>query len=313
MSSFFEQPSKSQVFPLFTEEKVKINFEKKLKIAHISDLHFFIPTYNPKMFFSKRWLGVFNSLFTRKKENFEQRLQQLLEEIQKNEVDYVVITGDLTTTSLPQEFLKASSFVHEISKIVKEVFLIPGNHDHYTKSAYEAKIFYQFFPSIYPQAFTTKNLKDHGVTAKKIEDKLWLVLLDTTLATHWVSSEGLYSEEIEKHLLELLDQLPKGEDIILCSHFPLFSVDRKLKALLRRQKLRQDLSCHRILMYLHGHSHRNSIADLRGNHLPIVCDAGSAFVGRAGAWNLIELNKSAVKIQRYEFKDNWLSQEEILL
>lgn len=267
------------------------------RIAHISDLHFNKASYGLNQFFSKRWIGNLNLLLFRKQEFHTEKLLILPELFKDLEVDCVLITGDLTTTSLKEEFQLALNFVRTIQDKKISVELLPGNHDHYTKKAYRNQLFYRFFPSI----ATSK------VSAKLLSKDLWLITLDCALATSLFSSQGHFSPSVEKELLEALATIPSNQQILIANHFPLFQQEGIRKALLRSEALRAHLhSKPHIRLYLHGHTHRHCIADLRPSGLPIILDSGSTSQRTGGSWNLIDLNKTGCDIHSFKWKEELL-------
>ncbi|HNA62745.1 MAG TPA: metallophosphoesterase, partial [Rhabdochlamydiaceae bacterium] len=122
-----------------------------IKIAHISDLHFSNWDWNPSQFFSKRWLGNLNFLFGRQRHFAHERLKSLPTLFRNHGISHVMITGDLTTTSSLGEFEKAREFVEALEAVGLKVFVIPGNHDQYTKRAHKDQLFYNYFPSQWAQ------------------------------------------------------------------------------------------------------------------------------------------------------------------
>lgn len=278
------------------------------RLAHISDLHFSKTSKDIKQFFSKRWVGNLN-LILRRRKNFDyQLLDSLIPLLQKQQVQTVLISGDLTCTSLEFEFEKASEFVQKIQQVGIEVVLLPGNHDHYTKEAYQKKLFYQFFPSQYA---SFENLKDHQVTAKHLFQKWWLVLLDTTLATPLLCSHGKFSETAEDNLKKLLKSLPEDAEIILANHFPL--IGKHPASLHRFQALQKILQEHpNIRFYLHGHEHNQKISDLRSLGLPISVDAGCASHHTSGSWNLMNCQESSCSILPFKWTKAWTPQSTTL-
>ncbi len=139
--------------------------------------------------------------------------------------------------------------------------------------------------------------------------QLGILALDTALATPWVSSRGLFSKEIEKHLRSLLQQIPPDDKIIVVNHFPFFQNESRRKILVRGEALQNVLKDFpNVKLYLHGHTHRRSVADLRENGLPIVIDCGSTGMGSKVSWNLIDLEKEGVRFQHFESEaDSWKS------
>lgn len=274
-----------------------------VKIAHISDLHFSHVTYSPTQFLSKRWVGNANLFFHRKSLYIPKKLQELSKELKKQKVSHLVITGDLTTTTLDKELSQAEEFIDTFIQEGIPVFVVPGNHDHYTKADYKNKTFYKYFPSHFSKNLeveTLFSLEQDGITAAKIAEGLWIVGLDTAFATSLFLAQGLFSPEIEKKLSLLLEKIPSKDKVILINHFPLFPNDKPRNALLRAENLQALTKKHsNILFYLHGHTHRNCVADLRPNGYPIVLDSGSISNEKTGSWNLLEIGPHNGKVEVY--------------
>jgi hypothetical protein len=55
-----------------------------------------------------------------------------------------------------------------------------------------------------------------------------------------------------------------------------------------------------VKLFLHGHSHRQCIADLRSSNLPIILDSGSTAQKHNGTWNLIDITPSGCDIEVYK-------------
>jgi 3',5'-cyclic AMP phosphodiesterase CpdA len=278
-----------------------------MRFAQISDLHLTRLTLNPRHLCSKRLIGMANWVLNRKKSFHEERLTSLPALFNDLKVDLVLVGGDLTSTSLPSEFEAASKFFNKISQ---PKFFIPGNHDQYTEGSYRSKRFYRTFSNprktIEHQAeFFT--LKEHGIEAHRLKGFGWCVLLDTAPPTSIAASNGLFSEELEGHLKEVLQLIGK-ERVILLNHFPFFQNDLPKHRLFRGDELRKILENHpNICLYLHGHTHRHSIADLQVNSLPIICDSGCP-IQDSGSWNLIDLNEEGCTIQSWHSQDDtWAS------
>ncbi|MBS0615804.1 MAG: metallophosphoesterase [Verrucomicrobia bacterium] len=271
-----------------------------IRFAQISDLHFAHASWNPQQFLSKQWLGNFNLLFFRQRQFLSERLDDLIPLLKEKGIHRLVVCGDISSTSRHQEFEMGKKF---IEKTGIQTFAVPGNHDHYTRKAYREKWFYNYFPSQYEGEF---NLRDHGVAAQKLATGWWMVLLDTALATSLVSSEGLFSIVAEAHLERLLRQIPENDRIILVTHYPLFSPDHDRKKLQRASALQTLLRRHpNVKLYLHGHTHRHCIADLRPDGLPILLDSGTASSKKRATCNLIEITDQKCVIDVYSFDECW--------
>jgi 3',5'-cyclic AMP phosphodiesterase CpdA len=303
----------------------EVDSSPPFRIAHISDLHFSQITWSPSQFFSKRWIGNINLLLRRKREfDPDALLTPLLDTFRKQDIQLVLISGDLSSTSLEAEFLEASSFIDRLRDSHIDVVTLPGNHDHYTKSAFQKKIFYQFFdthfssPSLIGEEFS---LKEHQVAVKKLPHNWWIVALDTALATPLFSCQGKFSEQIEQNLEKVLSILPEDDFVIVANHFPIFTVDHAQRHLIRDEALKKIFQkWKKVKLYLHGHTHRHSIADLRNANLPILLDSGSTAHKFFGSWNLIECHPKSCEVRPFKWlktspdqkEKSWVSESPIL-
>ena len=276
-----------------------------LKIAHISDIHFYSTTLNPLQFFSKRWVGNFNLLLNRSKEFDKCVPFELIPLFKKKGITHVLISGDLTTTSKSDEFRIAQDFVLNLKKIGIKVFAVPGNHDHYTKKADKNRIFYHYFPDVYSSEGSSFSLLKHGVTSFSLNPLWELVLLDTTVSSPLFSAEGYFSSDLEKNLNASLSQISPSKNIIVLNHYPFFDDKKPTRNLLRRKRLKAVIqSFPNILMYLHGHTHQKVIADLRPNKLPIIMNSGCSGK-KGGTWNELILNAQEVSVNSYSYGKTW--------
>ncbi len=269
-----------------------------MRIAHISDLHFSKVTLHPRQFFSKRWVGNVNLLLRRRNEFHQDKLLDLIQTFQKEKVQHVLISGDLTCTTLQEELREARRFIDLLKGAGLSVLTIPGNHDHYTKSDYAKKLFYDFFPSSFGYEASPYNLKEHKIAVKKLGEGWWIILLDTALATSYFSCHGVFSLQIQKNLADALTAIPKADKVLVANHFPLFTYDSHPKHLRGDDALRDMLAKYKqIKMYVHGHMHRHCIADLRNAGLPVIIDSGSAAHTERASCNLYTLQPNGVTIQ----------------
>jgi 3',5'-cyclic AMP phosphodiesterase CpdA len=277
-----------------------------MRLAHLSDFHFTRLTCNPFRLFSKRFLGHLNWLALRRKHFFEEQVEPLPALLKELKVDLVLFGGDFSTTALPQEFKRAKEFVDQIKQ---PWIAVAGNHDHYTYRSYRNKHFYHHFPNQrsaiqYPVEFFT--LKDHGVEAHRLKEGLWLVALDTALATHPYSSQGLFSEKLEAYLEEVLSLIPPQDTILMLNHYPFFQHGGPRHSLIRGEALQALLKRNpHIRLYMHGHTHRHTVADLQVSNLPLILDSGSCAQGKKGSWNLIDLEEQGCKVSTYRWDHKW--------
>ena len=262
-----------------------------MRIAHLSDFHYTKLTANPFRLFPKRIFCHLNWLLFRKKSFSFDQVDQLPSLFQKLKVDLILLGGDMTSSALPQEFLLAKNFLQNL----KSTWIaVPGNHDHYSPKSLPEN-----------QGICTSKLLSDGVDVSQIAPSWWVVSLDTSCPNSITSSRGLFSLTSEEKLREALSKIPSNDRIILLNHYPFFNQDDPKRSLTRASHLEALIQKYpNIALYLHGHTHRHSVADLRPSQLPIVLDSGSCSM-KSGTWNLIDIQEKGCSITPYQFDSRW--------
>lgn len=244
-------------------------------------------------------MGNLNWVFARKTAFSIAPLNALSPILKTLRLDRILLGGDFTTSSRKTEFAIAKSFVEQLPA---PWLAVPGNHDRYTFSACRKKVYYQYFVNP-PSEYT---LQEHGVEVHPLNETWWIVTLDTARATHFYTSSGLFSKQHEAHLQTLLQKLPPDAKILLLNHYPFFGNDVPQHCLVRGEALENILKKDkRIKAYLHGHTHRNTIANLQPSGLPVVLDGGCSARLEKGTWNLLELDDTGITIDVYQWQDGW--------
>ena len=112
-----------------------------MRIAHLSDLHLLdLKGVHPRRFLNRRVTGMVNLLTKRRNAHSPQIFERLLEDILEQNVDHVVITGDVTNLALESEFERVAAYLRLLWDY-QHVSLVPGNHDYYTGGARRAQRF----------------------------------------------------------------------------------------------------------------------------------------------------------------------------
>ncbi len=278
-----------------------------MRIAHLSDFHFAKPDMDPSQLLSKRWLGNLNTLIKRKKTFCNKRPFELIPFLQELKVEMCLITGDFTSTSSDTEFVLAKEFTDRLDELRMPWFGIPGNHDCYTSQAMSEHTYYRTFPDQFKTS--SFRLSKDKLTDGPLCDGWWLIALDTTIATSILSSEGLFPEELDPLLETALKRVPDNQKILMMNHFPFSEHEHPRRRMRRGPDLQAILEkSHQVQLYLHGHTHRLCLADLRPSHLPIVLDSGSAAHNMLSSFNVLDLSPSACDIEVYHWnKTGWHS------
>ncbi|MEZ5315529.1 MAG: metallophosphoesterase [Chlamydiales bacterium] len=265
-----------------------------LKVAHLSDLHFSHPTFNPSQFINKRWIGNLNLLFFRKYLYDTKHLLHLPQFFDSLNVDHVCITGDFSSLSLDSEFRESKAFVDSFSQ---PVYFLPGNHDCYTKAVEKTRRFYHFFPS--------EDLKNQRIEKKYLGKGWWWIGLDCAVATPPFYSLGLFSSTMKKALKQILDCIPLHEHVIIGNHFPLYPTHRPMHDLQGAHLLQQILKNYpQVKLYLHGHDHKYYIQEERKEGLPLVFNSGSVAHRSNGTFYLFQLNEKECLVDHFILDNN---------
>jgi 3',5'-cyclic AMP phosphodiesterase CpdA len=269
------------------------------KLAHLSDLHFSSLGFSLKSLFTKESIGNLNLLLHRKNTHRPIEVGALIKAFQQEHITHVIISGDLSTTSSEKEFIKAKEFISLLEQERFTVFVIPGNHDNYTKYSDKNKVFYHHFkPTIQP--LLGYELKSQGAAAHYLGDQVWLVFIDTTEPAPFYRSTGHFNDDCHQHLSHLLQAIPSSDLVVLINHFPLQDIETKRRRLIGSERLQETLKKHpNVRLYLHGHTHRPLVQDLRGANLPIVSDSGSLSHSKKGSWNSLEIYPQSCQITNF--------------
>jgi 3',5'-cyclic AMP phosphodiesterase CpdA len=285
------------------------------KFIHLSDLHFSKVSLNPFQFVSKRWIGNFNLFLFRKKEISEILAHQFIEQLDTLKPDVILISGDFTSTALKKEFDFAKNFIGKIKQKGIKVFGLPGNHDAYTKKAFKRKLFYQHFKGLLPfKGEFEFDLETHKVAAFCLDPDHYLVLIDASCYTPYFQSNGILSFQIEQHLQALLEMIPPSGKIWMGCHYPFFEHENERRILIGAKNLKKIIERFtQIEVFFHGHTHRQAIADLRVNDLPIISDSGSLTYIKKSSFNYLTYDDDILVISKYHHEQKFIPEETLNL
>lgn len=271
-----------------------------MKVAQISDPHFFHFTKSPLQFFSKAFLANFYFIFSRKK-HFDERIPyQIVQTLKREKVRDILISGDLTTSSSHQEFDKARAYFEYLKKEDFDLLAIPGNHDQYTLRAEMENRFYRVLSPylLHPSKLAFSLEKDY-VAAFELTKPWWLVLIDCSVATPLTKSTGRFHAKVEENLIKLLDSLPEGANVHLVSHFPYTPFQFPTNHLERGGVLKKILTRYpSVRIYSHGHTHRHEYAQ-KETHLVVGC--GSISQKKKSSFQVFDYSAEKCIISRFHY------------
>jgi 3',5'-cyclic AMP phosphodiesterase CpdA len=198
-----------------------------IKICHFSDLHL-MPTQRIPFYklLNKRALGYANLKFNRGHTHSIQSLRHLLNYVAKENVSYIVVTGDLTSLALNFEFETIDRLFTAAGLTPERTMVLPGNHDRYTVTADRWHAFEEGLARWLPasQSQTTK------FPIFKSLGPVLLIGLDTAVWRNPVRAAGSIAPSQLKRLHHALaaDNLNGRWPVIAMHHPPFHRGNKKL-------------------------------------------------------------------------------------
>ncbi len=226
-------------------------------LVHISDLHISTLAFRPWTLISKRFLGVSNWVFRRRRNFPRQRAQALVAHLCNNPWDHLLITGDLTQLGLAEEFALAQKILQPLLNFGPErVSILPGNHDRYTPEEPNNGAFEHYFG-----AFRGGSSLQGGILTRQLTPTWWLLGWDSAIPAPWFSASGLLPKAAMQNTQHFLKTLPTGAQVMAASHHPVVlppqQVHQPKRDLLNFEQAQAWLLNQPIQIHLHGHLHRN--------------------------------------------------------
>ncbi|WDE96794.1 metallophosphoesterase [Lentisphaera profundi] len=258
-----------------------------MKIIHFSDIHEgAFPA--PLSLFSKRLFGGSNYVFRRKKSVDWSRLDALTHFVEQEGFDYVIISGDFTSTGSVKEFAMVKKRLEALRAIEGlKILAVPGNHDNYIDCKKSHKAMMDFI------AWLTKGLVTK-FPLRIADDGLVFYLSNHAVPRPIQLSSGFVDEETCQSL-----SVWSAEDSEKCKiaigHYPLLNGEGDPlpvhKLLVDGEKVHQLLQTGAIDINLCGHIHHAFLRE-EPNGSKEIC-AGSLTMGRKA--NIIEIDGGKVE------------------
>lgn len=242
-----------------------------MRIVLFGDIHLYRLWLTPWQLASKRILGQSNLILNRLKTFRHDLLAGMLDQAIGLEPDMLLLSGDVTTTSLKKEFADVAAALKPLTDRVPTV-LVPGNHDRYTFSASRTRLIDKMLHELVPAAFPH---------TQELTDRWRLLALDGAVPRVYNARGrlGAFQFEQAKASIESLDET---QGLVVLCHYPCALPshihEHESHALEERDALRAALeNCRGRVVYLHGHIHHpwhHEPGD--GSGVPFTCiDAGS--------------------------------------
>ena len=249
-------------------------------IAHISDLHF----------------GAEDPVV----------VAGLLEDLRRNPVDLVAISGDLTQHAFRREYRAAGAF---IAALPAPVLAVPGNHD-----------LPQFNLAERFAAPYARWRADIGPDPEPVwqDGQVAVVGINTThrARMHWDWSRGSVNRERLDSVGRRLAALPGGLTRVVVAHHPFMASEERPGMVLvgHAKRALKLLTAMDVRLVLSGHAHRSySRVGLSGGPLIVQCATTTSvrLRGEPNAYNRITVDGDGIAVAiRVWTGDGWAAREE---
>ncbi len=238
--------------------------------------------------------------------------------------DFVIVSGDLTSTGRKEEFLMASQFLTELSERLElaadRFLLVPGNHDVLwaaggdESSLGEYEAFASRFYRVPVEATSTRTL---------VSDEVFVLGLDSTrlLRQSLGGTGAIGRDQLEEAQVRVSEQAPQNARRFLVTHHHLLPVawsepppeNKPPSMTLDAPALIAWAQKHKFEVILHGHQHQFYLttfhyADRPGG--PLVISGVASIGGRdlppqgRNGYQWIELDHRAIRFERRELDDS---------
>lgn len=256
-----------------------------MRFAHVSDLHLpFEPTLNWKQRLSKRQLSVW-SWRRRRAVQRPEILQALRTDLERALPAQLLVTGDITNFSLPEEYARAEAWLGELAGRMA-VNIVPGNHDALVP-----------VPAGQGLGRWQRFMGEGGWPWLARRGPVSFIGLCSAVPTKPLLASGRLGDE----QLQKLDELLAAEGhagqlrVVLLHHPVVDGAVSARKALRDRAGLREVLARRGAALVLHGHARWSRLESVPGpdGPIPVLCVPSSTALpnprDEAARWNLVTL------------------------
>lgn len=230
---------------------------------------------------NKRVLGYISWRKNRRFEHRSEVLDALHQDLSQNKPDHLLVTGDLTHISLPDEFQQARQWLDSLGD-PRDVSVIPGNHDAYVRVPWQQGLA-NWQP--YMAADDAPNATGNDVfPSLRTRGPVAFIGLSTAVPAPPLLATGRLGKKQLERLKKLLKQT--GEQglfrVVFLHHPPVPGLEKWRKRLVDDRALCDVLGEYGAELVLHGHMHRSldNQIEIPGGHIPVFGIPSSSAIGQ---------------------------------
>jgi 3',5'-cyclic AMP phosphodiesterase CpdA len=265
------------------------------RFAQLTDVHLGpLPPFRPRHWNVKRMMGFIN--FRRNRKGFDDPalVRHLVDDVHRQAVDHVTVTGDLTNLGMPPEFIQSLAWLETIGSPT-DVTVIPGNHDVYTRIWRDPGI-ERWRPYMAARADGRDDVDglagplSTGFPFVRIFGRFALIGLNSAVFMPPAVPAGRVGvSQTERFRLMSRQLHAAGYVRIVLIHHPPLRVHGRARCLRDGAAFEDALIDAGAELVIHGHNHRDMISwrDTATGPVPII---GAAAAG-GGSYNLYEMSR----------------------
>lgn len=253
--------------------------------AQLSDPHLSsLEDVRPGDLLNKRALGYLSWRHKRRFEHRREVLDALQRDLALEEIDQLLVTGDLTHIGLPSEFKQARDWLLQLGEPSK-VALVPGNHD-----ACVAALWSDTF-ALWRSYMASDEDNDRDEETRfptlRVRGAIAFIGLSTACPKPPLMATGTLGKQQLSRLPAVLKRT--AEDglfrVVYLHHCPVAGQEKWRKRLTDAADIQSLLEQHGAELILHGHGHRSHYSELHtsGGIAPVIAVPSASALGLHGA------------------------------
>jgi 3',5'-cyclic AMP phosphodiesterase CpdA len=254
----------------------------RFKVGHVTDIHLHNwSDLRLRDFISKRLTGFANFQLRRRGEYREEVLAAALNQLVQEDIELLIVSGDLSNLGLRSEFQHAREFIEKRVPETIPKIVVPGNHDRYTPDTADGR-----FEEIYEGWMGEPCSEDLAWPRYYEKDGWCFLLVDSSLPTPWFEAWGEIGDEALTVLDDFMTENPVDARhfVIVVHHHPsiaLYKRRERKRNLRDAQKLREIASKHHTELILHGHNHHYDIRRMQDAEETVIFGLSSSISSKA--------------------------------
>ncbi len=253
------------------------------RFAQLSDPHLStLQGVHAKDLFNKRALGYLSWLRRRRFEHRREVLDALQQDLDLDDIDQLLVTGDLTHIGLPDEFEQSRDWLQQLGEPT-QVALVPGNHDACVAAPWSETfaLWEEYMASDEDSGLAP------GFPTLRVRGDIAFIGLSTGCPKPPLMATGTLGAEQIERLPALLEKTAERDlfRVVYLHHSPLAGQEKWRKRLTDAAAIQAILEDHGAELVLHGHGHRTHHSTLasRSGDLPVIALPSASALGLHGA------------------------------